>query len=79
MQVCGCVLLTGFAEKCATQGESFASVAVGQKPEVPDLNESTRQHVQQESTNELHRIDGHQLLPVPVGGIPPPECHMTIL
>jgi hypothetical protein len=46
---------------------------------VPDLNESTRQDVQQESTNELHRIDGHQLLPIPVGRIPPLESHLTIL
>ena len=35
--------------------------------------------MQQESTNKLHSIDGHQLLPILVGGIPPSEGHLAIL
>ena len=73
------VLRSALRENGTAQGERLAAVAVRQKTEVPDLNETTRQDVQQESTNELHRIDGHQLLPVPVGGIPPPECHLALL
>ena len=49
-------------QKRAAQQKSYASIAVGQKPEVPDLDESRGQDMQQEATNEFDGIQRHEFL-----------------
>ena len=49
-----------------------------QKPEVADADESRRQHVQQESAQELASRQSHQTLFVVVSGIAPAESDHAI-
>ena len=51
---------------------------MGQKPEVPDADESRRQHVQQESSKELVDRQRHETLLVFVSGIAPAESDPVI-
>jgi len=44
---------------------------MGHQPEVADADESRRQHMQQESAQELVDRQGHQTLLVVVSGITP--------
>ena len=53
-------------------------MAVGQKPEMTDTDESRRQHVQQESAQELASRQSHQTLFVLVSGIAPAESDHAI-
>ena len=53
--------------------EQCAAVAMGQKPEVADADESRRQHVQKESPQEFVDGQSHQTLFVFVSGITPAE------
>ena len=49
-----------------------------QKPEVADADESRRQHVQQESTQEFADWQSHQTFFVLVSGIAPAESDAAI-
>jgi len=49
-------------EVLAAKGEGPSAIAVGQQTEVADLDEAGRQHVQQETTEELNRIEAHGTL-----------------
>src|SRR5215467_2838531 len=62
----------------AAKDERQSAIAVGQQTEVADLDEAGRQHVQQETTDELNRIEAHDLDAVFVSGIPPAEPHLSI-
>ena len=46
-------------EVLAAKGERQSAIAVGQQTEVADLDEAGRQHVQQETTDELVRGEAH--------------------
>ena len=43
-------------EVLAAEGKRQTAIAVGQQTEVADLDEAGRQHVQQETTDELNRV-----------------------
>jgi hypothetical protein len=45
---------------------------------VPDANEPTRQHVQQESTQELIDRQSEEAFPVFMGGVPPAKRNLVI-
>ena len=49
-----------------------------QEPEVADADESRRQHVQQESAQELASRQSHQTLFVLVSGIAPAESNDAV-
>src|SRR5215472_335091 len=65
-------------EVLAAKGERQSAIAVGQQTEVADLDEAGRQHVQQETRDELNRIEAHDLDAVFVSGIPPAELHLSV-
>src|ERR1700676_472863 len=52
---------------------------MGLKPEVADADEARRQHVQQESAQELVDCQRHQTLLVLVSGIAPAECNAALV
>ena len=58
--------------------EQYAAAAMSQKSEVPDTDESRRQHVQQESAKEFIDPERHQTLFVVVGGIAPAESDHAV-
>ena len=51
---------------------------MSQKPEVADTNESRRQHMQQESAQELIDLQSHQALFILVSGIAPAESNDAV-
>jgi hypothetical protein len=66
-------------EKGAAQGQCLAAVAVGKQPKMPDLYETCRQHVEQETADELGRIESHDAASVVVPGIAPAEADLSVL
>ena len=54
------------------------SFPIRQIAEVANLDKTARQHVQQKTTHELHRLQGHDLLFVAVGRIAPTEGHLAV-
>jgi hypothetical protein len=69
----------GSAETKSTEGERLTAVAVGKQSEVPDLNEAGRQHVKQETADELDRIKLHDTASVVVSGVPPAETPLAVI
>ncbi len=65
-------------EVLAAKGERQSAMAVGQQTEVADLDEAGRQHVQQGTTDELHRIEAHDFDAVLVSGIQPAGPHLSV-
>jgi hypothetical protein len=53
-------------------------MAVGEQAIMPDLYKSGRQYMQQEATDELDRLQGHELLGVVVGRIAPAEGDLAV-
>ena len=45
---------------------------------MPDANETTRQHVQQETTQELIDMQGEESFPVFMSGVSPAERNLVI-
>ena len=67
-----------FGKPLQAERERSAATAMRQKPEVADADESRRQHVQQESAQELANRQSHQTLFVLVSGIAPAESDVAI-
>jgi hypothetical protein len=72
-------ILQRSGQKCAAQGKRLVTMTVRQEAKMPNLDESPRQNVQEESPDEFDGIQSHQLLPVSVGGVSPAKCNLTIL
>ena len=66
-------------QKRAAERERGLTVAVGEQATMPDLDKPGRQHVNQEPTDELDRLECHQLLGVVVGRVAPAERDLAIL
>ena len=47
------------AEMKPAEGQRLAAVAVGKQSEVPNLDETCRQNMEQETADELDRIESH--------------------
>jgi hypothetical protein len=45
---------------------------------MPDLNEVTRQDVEQEAADEFSGVDSHQLLLISIGRVSPTERQMAV-
>src|SRR5215472_9542506 len=54
------------------------AVSIGQKSEVANLDEADRQDMEQETTDELHRIELHDLDAVVMFGVAPAKTHLSI-
>jgi hypothetical protein len=61
------------------EGEGLMSVAVGEQPEVADLDEASGQDVAQEAADELDRVEGHDAAAVVVSGVSPAEAHLAVV
>lgn len=61
-------------EQCASQGQEFFTEAIRQQSVATDAHEAPGQHMEEETAEELHRIEGHQALLAPVGIIAPAEA-----
>ena len=48
-------------EMVTAKSQRLTAIAVGEQPEVADLDEATRQNVKQKATDELNRIEAHHL------------------
>ena len=60
------------------QRECLSAVSVRQESEVADLDKAGRQDMEQEATDELHRIERHDLAAVVVFGVAPAKTHLTL-
>jgi hypothetical protein len=68
----------GGAEMKSAEGERLTAVAVGEQSEVADLDEARRQDMEQETADELDRIELHDAAAVVVPGIAPSEAHLSV-
>src|SRR5664279_5306544 len=62
----------------SAKGECPSAIAVSEKAEVADLDEARGQDVKQEATDELDRIEGHDLDAVVVFGVAPAKAHLAV-
>ena len=60
------------------KGKRLTSVAVGEQSEVADIDEACRQDVEQEATDELDRVEGHDAAAVVMSGVSPAEAHLSV-
>ena len=67
-----------FIQQLEAEREHCAAAAMGEKPKVPDADETRRQYVQQESAQELIDRQSHQPLLILVSGIAPAESDDAI-
>ena len=67
-----------FGKQLQAERKRSAATAMRQKPEVANADESRRQHVQQESAQELASRQSHQTFFVLVSGIAPAESDDAI-
>jgi len=63
----------------STQSQRLPAVAVGKHSEVADLDEACRQDMEQESADELDRIELHDAAAVVVSGIAPAKAHLPVV
>ena len=66
-------------EVLPAESKRLTAIAVGEQTEVADLDEATRQHVKQEATDELNRIEAHDLDAVVVSGVAPFKTHLSVV
>jgi hypothetical protein len=65
-------------QKLSAPVQLFLSASVSQKSVVSDFDEPIRQHMKQESPDELSGIHRHDLAFVVIGVIPPPERDLVV-
>jgi hypothetical protein len=63
----------------STQSQRLSAVAVGKQSEVADLDEAGRQDMEQETSDELDRIELQDAAAVVVSGIAPPKVHLSVV
>ena len=63
----------------STQSQRLPAVAVGEQSEVADLDEAGRQYMEQETSDELDRIELHDAAAVVVSGIAPAKAHLSVV
>jgi hypothetical protein len=63
-------------EMVTAKSQRLTAIAVGKQPGVADLHEATRQNVKQKATDELDRIEAHDLDAVVVSGVARIVVHM---
>ena len=68
----------GGVEMEPAQGQRLTAVAVGKQPEVANLYEAWRQHMEQEAADELGRIESHDAAAVVMPGVAPAEAHLAV-
>ena len=66
------------SEMESAQRECLSAVSVRQESEVADLDKAGRQDMEQEATDELHRIELHDLAVVVMLGVAPAKTHLTL-
>ena len=69
----------GGVEMAPAQGEGLAAVAVGEQPEVANLDEASGQDVEHEAADELDCIEGHDVAAVVMPGVSPAEAHLSVV
>ena len=62
-----------------TESQRLTAVAVGKQSEVADLDEAGRQDMEQETPDELDRIELHDAAAVVMPGVPPAEAHLSVV
>ena len=70
--------LVSLGEQLAADGDELSPSPCGQKAEMADAHKATRQHMQQEPTQEFVGRDGHFALLVAVGVIFPSERDLAV-
>lgn len=66
-------------EKLTAEGEVVLASGIGKETIVPDADESAGQFMEQETTDELVGLQGHEFLLVAIPVVTPPEGHMAVL
>lgn len=66
----------GLSEQGSAQGEFSSASAIGEQSVVAQPSESTWEHVQEESADELAGVEAHHLELVGVGVVAPAEPHV---
>src|SRR5215472_9198201 len=66
----------GYRQELTTVSDDFVSIAVGEKSEVPDLQKSARQHMQEKPADELNGIQTHLFDLIAILRITPAKAHL---
>lgn len=67
------------AQESPTQGEFLSALAIGEESIVPDSHESVGEDVDEESPNELDRIEGHGARLMVMSVVLPLETDVAVL
>ena len=59
------------SQQRSCQRQALASETIGEQPEMADAHEAFGQHVEEESAQELHCVEGHDALLAAVSIIAP--------
>ena len=68
----------GGGEQRAAEDQFLFTNAIGEKAEVADADQTGRQHVEQETADELDRIEGHDLGAGVIGVVFPVEADAAV-
>ena len=60
-------------------GQGLTPVAVGEQSEVADLDKAGRQDMEQETPDELDRVESHDAAAVVMSGVAPAEAHLSVV
>lgn len=75
----GAICVLGSAgQYLLTARKKLTTAATGQETEVPDADETARQHMQHKAAEELLDRKGHYPFLVSVGGVSPPERDLIV-
>ncbi len=66
------------SEALETKRQKRAPVPVGKIPEVPDADETLREEVKEEATQELVCLERHGKFPIAMRAVPPAEDDLSL-
>src|SRR6266852_2690023 len=69
---------TGIGQELFAERHKFTAVATGQEAVMADAHEAARQHMQEESTQELIDRKRHEPFFVLVGGVSPTKSNLVV-
>ncbi len=66
-------------ESSEAQGQESSAPSIGEEAEVADADETLGEQVKQETSQELIAREGHQFLPIVVGGVAPAKGDLAVV
>ena len=75
---CGLGLHCCGVEGCKAQRQKLSSAATGEETEVADADKALGEQMKQEATQKLIAREGHQFVPIVIGGVTPAKGNPAV-